>query len=336
MHANGSGRPMSKGVFLVLAGGCLSLFLHASAHSAAQSTPAGRGVVQPPPPPPGVLRVVLLGTGVGPPVNLQQFGASTLIEAGSERLLFDCGRGATLRLAQVGVPIGSISRLFLTHLHSDHVVQIADLLLTGWGGGGRRVPLEVWGPDGTREMMDHLQQAFAFDIHVRRDVDEKFPADGIRVVSHDVRQGVVYENEGVKVTAFLVDHGPVAPAFGYRIDYGGHSVVLSGDTRQSENLIQFAKGADVLVHESVDPDAVRARAASREVADVIIAHHVTPEQAGEVFARVKPRLAVYSHAPATPGVIAQTRKTYSGALQAAEDMLTIDIGEKIETRHFGG
>jgi ribonuclease Z len=279
---------------------------------------------------------VLLGTGVGPPVNLQQFGASTLIEAGSERLLFDCGRGATLRLAQVGVPIGSISRLFLTHLHSDHVVQIPDLLLTGWAGGGRRVPLEVWGPDGTREMMDRLQQAFAFDIHLRRDVDEKLPADGIRVVSHDVRQGVVYENEGVKVTAFLVDHGPVAPAFGYRIDYGGHSVVLSGDTRQSENLIQFAKGADVLVHESVDPDAVRARAPSREVADVIIAHHVTPEQAGEVFARVKPRLAVYSHAPADPGVIAQTRKTYSGPLQAAEDMLTIDIGEKIETRHFGG
>src|SRR4051794_41168947 len=91
------------------------------------------------------LKVILLGTGAGPPVNLQQFGASTLIEAGGVRLLFDCGRGATLRLAQVGVPIGSISRLFLTHLHSDHVIQIPDLLLTGWVGGGRRIPLEVWG-----------------------------------------------------------------------------------------------------------------------------------------------------------------------------------------------
>ena len=94
---------------------------------------------------PDKLKVVLLGTGVGPPVNLQQFGASTLVEAGSVRLLFDCGRGATIRLTQVGVPLGSISRLFLTHLHSDHVLQIPDLLLTGWVGGGRRVPLESGG-----------------------------------------------------------------------------------------------------------------------------------------------------------------------------------------------
>ena len=205
------------------------------------------------------LKVVLLGSGVGPLVNLQQFGASTLIEAGSERFLFDCGRGATIRLTQVGVPIGSISRLFLTHLHSDHVIQIPDLLLTGWVGGGRRVPFEVWGPEGTRDMMDHILQAFAFDIHMRRDVDEKAPGDGIKVVSHDITQGIVFDEQGVKVTAFLVDHGPVAPAFGYRVDYRGHSVALSGDTRVSENLIRFAQGVDVLVHEVVDADAVRAR-----------------------------------------------------------------------------
>src|SRR5215207_3280489 len=114
---------------------------------------------------PDNFKVVLLGTGVGPPVNLRQYGASTLIDAGGVRLLFDCGRGATIRLAQVGVPLGSISRVFLTHLHSDHVIQLPDLLLTGWVGGGRKVPLEVWGPEGTTRMMDHFQQAFAFDIH---------------------------------------------------------------------------------------------------------------------------------------------------------------------------
>ena len=283
---------------------------------------------------PDNLKVVLLGSGVGPLVNLQQFGASTLIEAGGERFLFDCGRGATLRLTQVGVPIGSISRLFLTHLHSDHVIQIPDLLLTGWAGGGRRVPLEVWGPDGTRDMMDHIQQAFAFDIHMRRDVDEKLPGDGIKVVSHDIKQGIVFDEQGVKVTAFLVDHGPVTPAFGYRVDYRGHSVALSGDTRVSENLIRFAQGVDVLVHEVVDADAVRARSTNREAAEAILAHHTTPEQAGEVFARVKPRLAVYSHAPNAESVMTQTRKTYAGPLQGPEDMLTIEIGEKIDVRHF--
>jgi ribonuclease Z len=269
-------------------------------------------------------------------VNLQQFGASTLVEAGGERFLFDCGRGATMRLTQVGVPIGTISRLFLTHLHSDHVIQISDLVLTGWAGGRRTIPLEVWGPEGTRDMMDHIQQAFAFDIHMRRDVDEKLPAAGIQVVSHDVTQGIVFDEHGVKVTAFLVDHGPVQPALGYRIDYRGRSVALSGDTRVSENLIRFAQGVDVLVHEGIDPDALRNRADHPNPAalDAIIAHHTTAEQAGDVFSRVKPRLAVYSHAPNSERMISQTRKTYAGPLQGAEDLLTIVIGEKIEVRHF--
>jgi ribonuclease Z len=318
---------MATGRFLGTSVGFLALLL---AHSnlsrvtiAAQSAPARSGAaVQSASA--GNLKVILLGTGMGPRVNVQQFGASTLVEAGGVRLLFDCGRGATLRLAQVGVPIGSISRLFLTHLHSDHVIQISDLLLTGWAGGGRAIPLEVWGPVGTRDMMDHIQEAFAFDIHMRRDVDEKLDGDGIKVVSHDIKQGVVFDEQGVKVTAFLVDHGLLVPAFGYRIDYRGRSVVLSGDTRVSENLIGFAQGVDVLVHEVVDAETNREGAR----------RHTTADQAGEVFARVKPRLAVYSHGPNAEGVMTQTRKTYAGPLEGAEDMLTIEIGEKIDVRHF--
>jgi ribonuclease Z len=282
------------------------------------------------------LKVVLLGTGVGPPVNLQQYGASTLVEAGGQRFLFDCGRGATLRLAQAGVPIGSITRVFLTHLHSDHVLQLPDLLLTGWAGGRRAVPLSVWGPAGTRAMMDHLQQAFAFDIHTRRDVDEHLPAAGITVVSHEVTtDGVVFTEDGVTVTAFFVDHGPVQPAFGYRIEYRGRSVVLSGDTRVSENLVRHAQGADVLVHEVIDPQALRDRPdhPSAAIVDAIIAHHTTPQQAGEVFRRVAPRLAVYSHAPNTERILAQTRTAYAGPLQGAEDLLTILIGAHIEVVH---
>jgi ribonuclease Z len=286
--------------------------------------------------PPDGLRITLLGTGSGPPVRLGQFGASTLVEAGGKRLLFDCGRGATIRLTQAGISIGSIGRLFLTHLHSDHVIQIPDLLLTGWVGPAtaRVAPLEVWGPDGTRDMMSAMEEAFAFDIHIRRDVDEKIPAAGIGVLSHDIREGVVLDEDGVKVTAFLVDHGPVAPAFGYRVDYRGRSVALSGDTRVSENLVKFATGVDVLIHEAVDPVANRAASVNPEVTERIIAHHTTGEQAGQVFARVKPRLAVYSHAPATEALIAQTRKHYGGPLQGAEDLLIIDVGEQINLRRL--
>lgn len=281
------------------------------------------------------LKVILLGSGVGPRINLQQFGPSILIEAGGERLMFDCGRGATLRMAQLGISHGSISRLFLTHLHSDHVIQIPDLLLTGWVGGGREIPLEVWGPEGTSEMMDHIQQAFAFDIQMRRDIDEKMPGEGIKVLSHNISEGVVFDKQGIKVTAFLVDHSPVKPALGYRIDYRGHSVVLSGDTRVSENLIQFAQGTDVLVHETLDEETVRNWVPNNpQLLKAILAHHTTPEQAGEIFTRIKPRLAIYSHAPNSERVITQTRKTYNGPLQGAEDLLTIEIGERVEVHHF--
>jgi ribonuclease Z len=197
------------------------------------------------------------------------------------------------------------------------------------------VPLEVWGPEGTRDMMDALQRAYSFDIHIRRDVDEKDPVEGIRVVSHDIKQGVVFDQNGVKVTAFLVDHGPVQPAFGYRIDYRGHSVVLSGNTRMSENLIRYAAGVDVLVHEVIDAIASRATSTNLTRTETVIAHHTQPDQAAEVFSRVKPKLAVYSHAPATSNVVEQTRKTYAGPLQGAEDLLTIDIGPEIAVRHFG-
>lgn len=174
-------------------------------------------------------------------------------------------------------------------------------------------------------MMSALERAFAFDIHMRRDVDENIPGEGIKVRSHDIKEGVIFDEEGVKVTAFVVDHAPVTPAFGYRVDFRGRSVALSGDTRVSENLIKFATGVDVLIHEAIDPIALRDRPR-------IIAHHTTAEQAGQVFARVKPRLAVYSHAPDSEALITQTRKYYSGPLQGAEDLLTIDIGEQIKVR----
>ena len=321
----------------LVAAGCRASAPSPQAAAGVTASPAAAAVVatQTPRAPSESLKVVLLGTGVGPPVSLQQYGPSTLIEAGGKRLLFDCGRGATLRLAEAGVPIRTINRVFLTHLHSDHIVQLPDLFLTGWvGQPGRQVPLEVWGPEGTVAMMTALEQAFAFDIHVRRDVDEKLSAAAISVRSHDITEGVVFDEDGVKVTAFLVDHGPVAPAFGFRVDYRGHSVALSGDTRPSENLAKFAAGVDVLIHEAVDPVAARARATDPVIVERVIAHHTTGVQAGEIFTRVKPRLAVYSHAPATEALLAQTRTTYAGPLEGAEDLLTIEIGDEIVVQHF--
>jgi ribonuclease Z len=184
-------------------------------------------------------------------------------------------------------------------------------------------------------MMSHLEQAFEYDIRIRL-YDDRASPDGVVILAQDIIEGVVFEKGGVKITAFEVDHTPVKPAFGYRIDYAGRSVVLSGDTRVSENLIRYAQGVDVLVHEVAAPETFQRAGTPPERAKSVIAHHVTPEQAGEVFSRTKPKLAVYSHIVLPTAIeedlIPPTRKTYGGPLELGEDLMAIEVGEKIEVR----
>jgi len=279
------------------------------------------------------LTVTLLGTG-NPRPSASRGGPAILVEGGGRAVLFDAGRGVEEHLFTLDPPV-AIDVLFLTHLHSDHTVGIPDLWLTGWIFG-RSVPLRVFGPAGTEALCRGLERAYAFDVHVRRDVDEKLPARGADLEPRELGDGTIVAEGPLRITAFLVDHGQVRPALGYRIDLGGHSVVLSGDTRPSENLVKHARGVDVLVHEVIAPDAERRGAASsfsREQRERIIAHHSTPEQAGEVFARVKPKLAVYSHiVPSFAGaadLVAPTRKTYAGPLEVGEDGTRIEIGETV-------
>lgn len=281
------------------------------------------------------IKVTLLGTGSPPPV-MNRFGPSILVEAGGQTFLFDAGRGALQRLNQVKIRWQDVVGVFLTHLHSDHVVGFPDLWLTGWlVGSGRNIPLEVWGPRGTKRMMSHLEQAYEYDIRIRL-YDDRASPDGVVILATDISEGVVYEKAGVKITAFEVDHTPIKPAFGYRIDFAGRSVVLSGDTRVSDNLIRHAQGVDVLVHEVASPETFQRAGTPVERANSVVAHHATPEQAGEVFSRTKPKLAVYSHMvlpTATENdLIPLTRKTYTGPLEVGEDLMTIEVGEKIEVR----
>lgn len=280
-------------------------------------------------------RVTLLGTGC-PPAVMNRFGPSTLVEAGKQKFLFDAGRGALQRLTELAVPWHDVQGVFLTHLHSDHVVGFPDLWLTGWLiVPGRNVPLQVWGPRGTAAMMSHLQQAYEYDVRIRIQNDGASP-QGVALLVKEISEGVVYEQGGVKVTAFEVDHAPVRPAFGYRIDYAGRSVVLSGDTRVSENLIRHAQGVDVLVHEVFVPATLERAGVPAGRAKNIIDYHTTPEQAGEVFARAKPKLAVYSHicmpTATEQDLLPATRKTYTGPLQLGEDLMVIDVGDTVSVR----
>lgn len=281
------------------------------------------------------INVTLLGTGCPRPV-MSRFGASTLVQAGSQTLLVDAGRGALQRLTELKVPWRDVTGLLLTHLHSDHVVGLPDLFLTGWLIDGRTVPLSVWGPEGTTRMMEHLAQAYANDIQYRT-INERADSTGAVLQAKDIANGIVFELDGVRVTAFEVDHAPVKPALGYRIDYAGRSVVISGDTRVSENLVRHAAGTDLLIHEVIVPEALRRAGVTPSRLQSIVTYHTTPEQAGEVFARVRPRLAVYSHIcppmAEEEEVLGPTRKTYQGPLELGKDLMTIEVGEQISVKH---
>ena len=202
------------------------------------------------------MRVTLLGTGTPFP-NAERFGSAILVEVAGKKLLFDCGPGVVIRLTQVrhgesvprrtGVSPKEIDGLFLTHLHSDHVVGIPDLWLSGWFLG-RSKPLRIWGPQGTSSMAKHLAQAFAFDIRIRQAAPDPLPAKGAEINAKEVTQGEIYNDGSTRISAFLVDHGTVKPAFGYRVDSAGHSVVISGDTKFCQTLVDFARDADCLIH----------------------------------------------------------------------------------------
>jgi ribonuclease Z len=289
-------------------------------------------------------RVTLLGTGVPIP-SPDRFGPCTLVEAGEQKFLLDAGRGATIRLNQLKLPIGRIDVQLLTHYHSDHTSGVPDVWLTGWLEsyfGRRKTPYRVIGPTGARELMENLERAYARDIEIRI-ADEKLPPAGIATdVTEFDCDGTVYEKGGVKVIAFEVDHGDVIkPCYGYRFEYDGRVAVFSSDTRYNQNVINYGAGADLLVHEvaSARPELMREAYVQR-----IIGHHTTPREAGLVFAQTKPKLAAYTHIvllgsehippPTIDDIVAETRTTYSGPLAVGEDLMAFEIGETVSARRF--
>jgi len=196
--------------------------------------------------------VTLLGTGTPGP-RIDRFGPSTLVEAGGLRLLFDCGRGTMQRIYQIDRNVSSFDKLFLTHLHSDHTTGIPDLWITGYLFQRYENPLRIWGTKGTVQMIAHLDKAFEIDRKVRSEA-RFIPqlSEGIRMQAHDIDEGFVYEENGVKVIPFRVNHHDLysdEPSLGYRIEYKDRSVVISGDTRYCENLIKYSENVDLLIHE---------------------------------------------------------------------------------------
>lgn len=277
--------------------------------------------------------VTMLGTSA-PRVSTVRFGPSTLVQAGGLNLLFDAGRGAATRLTQLGVSLGNIEGVFITHFHSDHLNGFADLWMTGYLGphGGRSTPLNVYGPPGIMEITDGLLVAYLADRAIRGS-GGLVVNEGTLIETHEYSaDGVVFENDGVRVTAFEVNHGElIKPAYGYRVDYAGRSVVISGDTKYNQNVIDYGRGVDLLIHEvdiTTDP-------ALQNIRD----NHTSPEEAGQIFTETAPKMAAYTHIlrlggpeyppPGLDELAARTRETYDGPLTIGEDLLRFHIGDQV-------
>jgi len=288
--------------------------------------------------------VTLLGTGFPRPL-LDRFGPCTLVEAGGLQLLFDCGRGTAQRLYQLEPwnptkgNAEKYDKLFLTHLHSDHTTGIADLWITGNILGRHKNKLRIWGPRSTEHMMEHLVKAFEPDKKVRHEarVHRGDPTNsaGLEIEVKEIDEGFVFEENGVKVVPFRVNHYDEyseEPSFGFRVEYKGKSVVISGDTRFCENLIAYSKDVDLLIHEvaagplGVDLPPSQSRP---------LVHHTLPEEAGRLFSMVMPKLAVYNHVIQFQDVsleemMARTKKEYDGLVLFGEDMMRIEVGDSVK------
>ena len=196
-----------------------------------------------------IMVVTLLGTGTPRP-EAERGSSAILIEAGTQKLLFDAGRNVAQRIYALGLDYNTINKIFITHLHYDHIIGLPDLMLSGWVFQ-RSVPIRLWGPTGSKDHLEHLQKAYRADIDLRKH-HTNLPPEGIRVEVHEITEGIVYAEKDLIVKAIKVDHGVVKPAFGYRVDYKGRSMVFSGDTRYSEKIAEHAQDVDLLIHEIAD------------------------------------------------------------------------------------
>ena len=255
---------------------------------------------RPPTAPDPTARVVILGTGT-PNADPARSGPALAVVAGGRAYLVDAGPGVVRRAAAAAAEHGmpaleapGLDRLFITHLHSDHTVGLPDVILSPWVLD-RPGPITIFGPPGTADMAAHIEEAWREDIHIRLSGLEPREAnpDGYRATVTETTGGHVYEDENVRVTAIPVLHGSWTHPLGYRFDAGGRTIVISGDARPSESLVEACDGCDILVHEVYSAEAFRNRPPGwqRYHAD---SHTSTVELAG-IANRARPGLLVLYH-----------------------------------------
>jgi ribonuclease Z len=292
------------------------------------------------------MHVFLCGTGT-PLIDPTRAGPCVGVIAGGQVVMIDAGPGSIRRSELDHFPVDELSSLLITHLHSDHIGGMGDTISQSWIYGRRR-PLDVYGPEGIEEVVEGFQKAFAPDARYRAAHmgSGVLPQAGAKAIAHSIvvpeeTAVLVFDRRGLRVKAFAVDHDPVKPALGYRLDYRGRSVVISGDTRKSEQVVLNARGADLLIHEGMQKELMEraARVLDRlgqprwaEQARRATTYHTSPVEAAQVAARAGVKKLVLTHiAPPLPNVLARwayvrgVKDHFKGDVLIGEDGLRIDL-----------
>jgi len=284
------------------------------------------------------VRVTLLGTGC-PQADPERFGPATLVRAGGRQFLIDCGSGVTQRLLAAHSCGAELDAVLLTHLHSDHVVDLYQLIVSSWHQGRAR-PQRIFGPPGTRAFAEATMELWRREREQRIAWERRPSTAALELDVVEFAEGRIWDADGVRIAAFEVDHRPVQPAFGFLFETRAGRVALSGDTRVCDNLIAWAKGVDLLVHECFIHEAMVARRGGRidPGLENVAAYHTRSSEVGKVASRARARALLLTHfvpvAFDRDALLADVGADFVGPVIVGEDLLSVDLPSR--TVSLGG
>jgi ribonuclease Z len=309
------------------------------------------------------LHAVLTGTG-SPLADIKRAGPSVAIQAGNKLFIVDTGDGSARNLQVSGLNVGKVDAVFITHFHSDHIGGLGETMLQRWAAGGHSDQLPIYGPVGISTVVEGFKIAYAQDkgYRVAHHGANTLPPSGAggKAIEFDLGRNsmaskVIFDKEGVKITAFNVNHAPVYPAVGYKFEYKGRSIVISGDTAYTENLVEQSKGVDLLICEALNQRLVKIinqnanlidSVTVEKISQDILSYHISPEQAAKVAAKADVRYLTLTHIiPPLPSILlhniflGDAKKIYKGPIDIGRDGMLISLpanSKIIKTKYLFG
>ncbi len=272
-------------------------------------------------------KLTLLGTGCPSPSHLR-YGPSSLVSYEGTNYLIDAGSGVTQRLSEAGIKPGEIDYFFITHLHSDHIVDLYQLFISGWHTG-RETKFKVFGPKGLKSLFDKIFEAYKEELDLRKEWEKRPNVEGLAYEITEINNELKIELDNATIESVKVDHHPVDPAFGYKFILGPKNIIFSGDTRYCEVLEKSSKDADILVHEvfvGLDYDPVRM---SSDTIENISDYHTTPEEIGILASNASVKKLILNHF--VPPVfdedvlVERIAKHFDGEIVVGKDLMQFDI-----------